>query len=774
MAGKKGTPIFSSREDANFREALKLFDSKQYKKALKLVEANLKKNSSHSESIALKGCCYYHTGNQDEAEAYILKAVQKSPENYLVDHLAGIYYRSVENYEEAAKWLKQSNDNGSPNKPILRDLSFMQTQIRDYKNLKDSRQQYLENQPGFRANWTGVAVALHLNKEYSNAVSTLVKIEGIIKDYLTEADRYEQSECVLYKNSIIAESGDISKALETLESDKDEIRDGLSFLEYKAKYLLMLGKNQEASVEYRKLLQRNPDNVGYYNLLEVSLGSISKPIDTRIKLYNRLSKFYPKSDPPKFLPLTFVPGSHESFKDLAKAYILPQLRRGVPATFVNVKPLYKNHKKLKAIESIVLEFFENDIKQLDPTVFVWTKYFLAQHYLYLNDLKSASTHIDDAINHSPTLVELYIIKAKILKHQKEYIKASEIMNEGRELDLQDRFINTKATKYYFRANKVDEAIECISLFTKIEDGSVNGNKDLHLMQANWALVETAEAYTRLYHEYQSKLSELKESEESNEEVEKELGENIELYRGLALKRYNWIIKIFKTYYNDQYDFHSYCMRRGTPRDYIETLKWEDKIHTTPIYIRVLKGLSNIYFELYNEQLLAKAEEEDDSSATKKQKNKKQKKVKAQANKKRSELIAKVEAEKDDTDPLGQKVVSDLLDSDIIESLFVLIKPLIDEGKDLRLTWEVLFKIYLIQGKYVLALQAIKNLNRILSRNEPIKLASIGTRVIELSDTLAKDNNVNVAIAKVVEKGINSAFPEFEQLSKSEFLQIYSK
>ncbi|KAK6462969.1 NMDA receptor-regulated protein 1-domain-containing protein [Scheffersomyces coipomensis] len=774
VVAKKGSPIFQSKEDANFREALKLYDSKQYKKALKLVDANLKKNSNHAESLALKGCCNHFVGNKSEAEPYILKAIQKSPENYLVDHLAGIYYRTVENYEEAAKWLKAANDNGSPNKPILRDLSFMQTQIRDYKNLKDSRQQYLENQPGYRANWTAVAVAHHLNKEYSNAVSTLTKIEGIIREHLTEADRYEQSECALYKNSIIAESGDPAKALQTLEDDKDEIRDGLSYLEYKAKYLLMLNGYEEASVEYRKLLQRNSDNAGYYHLLELSLGSISKPLETRIKLYEKLSKFYPKSDPPKFLPLTFIPASNKAFETKAREYILPQLQRGVPATFVNVKPLYKNHQKLKVIEKIVTEFFENEVGKIaNPTVHVWTLYFLAQHYLYLNDLEKASKFIDDALTHSPTLVELYILKAKVLKHQKEYVAASDIMNEGRELDLQDRFINTKATKYYFRANRVDEAINTISLFTKVEDGNVNGCKDLHLMQANWVLIESAEAYSRLYHEYQVKLEELKNSEDENEELEKDVVENIEIYRGLALKRFNAIIKIFKLYYNDQYDFHSYCMRRGTPRDYIDTLKWEDKIHSTPMYTRVLKGLSSIYFELYDEQIKKKEDDLEDNIKIKKA-NKKQKKVKAQANKKKSELIAKVESEKDDADPLGNKLLTDLAESDIIEDLYLLFKPLIEEGKDLRLTWEVLYKIYLIQGKYVLALQAIKSLNKILTAADDFKFKAVGAKVVELSETLSKDPKVNAAIAKVVEKSLVSTFPQFGELSKEAFLEIYSK
>lgn len=267
---------------------------------------------------------------------------------------------------------------------------------------------------------------------------------------------------------------------------------------------------------------------------------------------------------------------------------------------------------------------------------------LAQHYLYLNDLLSAEKYIDQALVHSPTLVELYIVKGRVLKHLGRFEEASDVMEEGRKLDLQDRFINSKATKYLLRANKVDEAIGCISLFTKLDEDAVNGCKDLHLMQVNWVLTESAEAYSRLYHQYEAQLAKLDKSDTDEETLsdESELIDKIELYKGLALKRYLAVIRIFKIFYEDQFDFHSYCLRRGTPRDYIETLKWEDNIHSTPIYSRVLKGLSQIYFELYQQQQDQKLQNGQDSNEDIKFKknNKKQKKAKAQNMKKRKILF----------------------------------------------------------------------------------------------------------------------------------------
>lgn len=45
--------------------------------------------------------------------------------------------------------------------------------------------------------------------------------------------------------------------------------------------------------------------------------------------------------------------------------------------------------------------------------------------------------------------------------------AARVMNEARELDLQDRFINSKSAKYYIRNDKIDEAENILGLFTRV-------------------------------------------------------------------------------------------------------------------------------------------------------------------------------------------------------------------------------------------------------------------------------------------------------------------
>lgn len=59
----------------------------------------------------------------------------------------------------------------------------------------------------------------------------------------------------------------------------------------------------------------------------------------------------------------------------------------------------------------------------------------------------ALEYIQKAIEHTPTLHELYLVKAKVLKRRKEFVKAAEVVDYVRKLDLADRYLNNKAVKY---------------------------------------------------------------------------------------------------------------------------------------------------------------------------------------------------------------------------------------------------------------------------------------------------------------------------------------
>jgi N-alpha-acetyltransferase 15/16, NatA auxiliary subunit len=117
----------------------------------------------------------------------------------------------------------------------------------------------------------------------------------------------------------------------------------------------------------------------------------------------------------------------EKFKSAAGAYMKPALRKGVPSLFVNMKKLYSDSSKSAIIEELMEgyrqllndkgvfeESTESDTRE-PPTAYLWTLYFLAQHYDYKGDTTKAIKYIGDAIEHTPTVVELYMTKGRIFK-----------------------------------------------------------------------------------------------------------------------------------------------------------------------------------------------------------------------------------------------------------------------------------------------------------------------------------------------------------------------
>lgn len=89
---------------------------------------------------------------------------------------------------------------------------------------------------------------------------------------------------------------------------------------------------------------------------------------------------------------------------------------------------------------------EEDQEEQDPTVILWLKIFLAQHYLFIRDLDKALMYVNQGIEHTPTHIELYLIKGQILQKGGDWIRGQELYEEGRMLDQADRALNALSAK----------------------------------------------------------------------------------------------------------------------------------------------------------------------------------------------------------------------------------------------------------------------------------------------------------------------------------------
>ncbi|KAL1952688.1 hypothetical protein VTO42DRAFT_4451 [Malbranchea cinnamomea] len=689
----------SSKDASLFRQVVRHCENKQFKKGLKAAEQILKKNPNHGDTQAMKALMLSYTGQLEEAFALAKVALKNDMKSHICWHVYGLLYRAEKNYDEAIKAYKVALKYEPESQPIQRDLAFLQAQIRDFQGYIQSRTAMLQQKPGFRQNWTALAIAYHLAGNLAEAENVLTTYEETMKAPAPRTDM-EHSEAVLYKNSIIAESGDLERALKHLDAVGKGCFDVLAVMEMRADYLLRLGRNDEAAAAYEELLERNPESSSYYDALIKAKGLEGADPKARKAVYDKWAEKYPKGDAARRIPLDFLEG--DDFREAADAYLQRMLRRRVPSAFVNIKTLYSSPSKRDTVQELVEGYAAGKLEsQLngsankqeksgdpDSETFESSVYhFLAQHYDYhlSRDLEKAMAYIEKAIEACPKAVYYHMTKARIWKHYGNLRKAAEVMEYARSLDEKDRYICSKAAKYQLRNNESDKALKNMSRFTRNEThGGALG--DLLEMQCIWYLTEDAEAYLR-----QRKI-------------------------GLALKRFHAIANIFDTWQDDQFDFHNFSLRKGMIRAYIDMIRWEDRLRDHPYFTRAALGAIKTYILLHDEPDLAhgpipsgltgeRADSEERRKALKKAKREQQKLEKAEAEKQKSQKTGRLggEAKKEDPDPLGSNLAHT---KDPMKDAMKFLTPLLEispKNIDAQIAG---FEVYIRRRKYALALKCL--------------------------------------------------------------------
>lgn len=370
---------------------------------------------------------------------------------------------------------------------------------------------------------------------------------------------------LLYQNQILQESGNVEKAQKHLEEFSSQIVDKLAVKETMGDLCLKLGKHEEATIIYEGLIKRNPENTLYYNKF-IEATQVTNEAEI-VELYKKFQTEYPHSICAKRLPLNVA--SDDQFRQLIDDFLRRGLRKGVPPLFVNIRSLYDNESKVKIITELAQGYYEQLSKSsyfsaadeaanlpAEPaSALLWTLYFLAQHYDHLRETEKALQYINLAIAHTPTLIELFVAKGRIYKHAGDLIEAFKWLDEAQSLDTADRYINSKCAKYMLRANLVKDAEEICAKFTR-ED--VPAMENLNEMQCMWFQTECALAYQRL---------------------EK---------WGDALKKCHEVDRHYSEIIEDQFDFHTYCMRKMTLRAYVGLLRLEDVLRRHPFYFKAAK------------------------------------------------------------------------------------------------------------------------------------------------------------------------------------------
>ena len=672
---------------------------------LKAAEQILRKVPNHGDTQAMKALISNAQGNSDEAFALAKVALKNDMKSHVCWHVYGLLYRSQKNFEEAIKAYKFALKLEPESAQIQRDLALLQVQMRDYQGYIQSRKSMLQSKPGLRSNWTALAIAQHLSGELGDAERTLTTYEETLKSPPPKTDA-EHAEAVLYKNTIIAELGETERALDHLDAVSKNTFDRTSVMEMRAAYLLKLGKKQEAEKAYRALLVRNADYREYYEGLERALGLDKTDHQALKELYDSFAEQDPRGDAPRRIPLDFL--DDDAFREATGTYLQRMLNKGIPSIFQNIKALYVNPDKRVRIQHIC-EGFENEKtapqvngsaeKEGNEKSSLFersTLYFLAQHFNYhrSRDLTKAMEYIDKAIELSPESVDFHMTKARILKHHGNITKAAEVMEKARTLDDRDRYINTKAAKYQLRNDDNETALKTMSVFTRNETaGGPLG--DLHDMQCVWYITEDGESYLR-----QRKV-------------------------GLALKRFTSILNIFEIWQEDQFDFHSFSLRKGQIRAYIEMIRWEDHLREHPYFSRVAISATKAYLLLHDFPALAhgtslhstngltngNSSSKENSAARKKAEKKARKDAQKQeqivAEKKDAKKTAGVgpdgEPKKEDKDPLGEGLAQT---TEPLKEAMKFLIPLLESCPENLEAQHVGFEVYIRRSEFSLKPSAV--------------------------------------------------------------------
>jgi peptide alpha-N-acetyltransferase len=163
----------------------------------------------------------------------------------------------------------------------------------------------------------------------------------------------------------------------------------------------------------------------------------------------------------------------------------------------------KQHPTFKIIVDLVEGYSSNlasngkllpsDEYEESPSTELWTWYLRAGLHELAAEYTEAVAVLDKCLDHTPTAVDVYALKGRIVKSAGDIKAAVDSLDKGRDLDRQDRYINNQTTKYMLEAGMEQDALNRISLFTKHEG---NPEANLYDMQCSWYELGLAACYAK--------------------------------------------------------------------------------------------------------------------------------------------------------------------------------------------------------------------------------------------------------------------------------------
>ena len=563
-----------------FQMALKEFDAKRYEKVEKLCDRMISKNPKDDQALALKGLNYYFIQKPELGEQILKQALKANFKSPVAWHFYAIFHKEKGNYSQAMKSYNKALNFAPTNFNIIRDLSYMQLYLRQLDSFVQTCKLGVENKPGMLINWVTLAFSYSLVKDYKSALAALNSVEKLGKETLKKNDIHELK---LFNAMIQSKDKKYEEAMNYLIHFKSELIDKPMVYDMIVQNAIK-AKKYNIGLDYcTKALNLNPDNINlilYYFIMKINQNDFQpktyndllniqenyKYLKDMTEVLSELKINYPKSKIIKNLELSF--SQNEEFEKKFENYFITQLEITIPSIFINIQFIYKlQPHKIKIIQKI-LDKYNSNIKSsskindnLDLPIHVaWVYFYEAQHYLFLSELEEAINYINVAIDITPSVIEFYMVAAKIFKHSymiDNYILA---YDKARMLDVGDRYLNAKTAKIYLRSGDIEKNSELMKEF--VSDPLTEEN--IKFTETLWYLNECGGAFL----------------------IKKNIIRSHYCFRN--------VINVFLAIIKDQVDFYNFCLRRNMLKDLYHTIVFLNGITKNKYVIQALIKIDIIY------------------------------------------------------------------------------------------------------------------------------------------------------------------------------------
>lgn len=578
----------TSSNEAEFQQAVKEFDSKNYEKVKKLCEKLVSKNPKDDRALALRGLNFYYLGESEKAEKSLKDALKANIRSGVAWHFYAIFYKEKGNYSKAMQSYTQALRNAPNNINIIRDLSYMHLYLRQLNSFVEKCRLGLETKPGLFINWVSFAFACTLVKDYKSA---LIALNTFQEREIYSLGRAEKHELRIFYAMILNKAGKYKECVDYLIKNENEFIDKPLVYEMIIKNSF-LSKDYETGINYCILnLKKNYDNIDtfimYFNMKVnqkdfnfkcyddfLSIGENFKYQQKLLEILSEIKKLFPKSKILSKFELAFNQG--EQFKEIFDKYFTTQLEKTIPSFFINVKFIYQlQGYKIKIIQEVLEKYLqqietENHLKfPLDtPLQKSWVFFYSGEHFLFQGDLEKSISYINRAIDLTPSVVEFYMTLARVFKHSYMLNESEEAFNKSRLLDVGDRYLNAKMSKIYCQNEKVEKSVETMKEFVgdTLSEESINSYQNLCYIN------ECGNSYlfaNKILHSHYL---------------------------------FHYMIKIFVDILHDQVDFYNFCLRRNMLRDLYQTIIYFDNLSKNKYVHLALSKLNLIYSYLTYYQL----------------------------------------------------------------------------------------------------------------------------------------------------------------------------